>query len=350
MVVTSSLKVLIEKGKEFGKLTAQEIDNAIIEFNISDNELESFYILIEENNIEILDDYSHTLEKDYGADSIEDFDTDDPIKVYLREIGRTPLLTYEDEIELAMRIAENDENAKKCLIEANYRLVVSIAKRYVGREMQFLDLIQEGNIGLMKAVDKYDYTKGFKFSTYATWWIRQAITRAIADQAKTIRKPVHLGEKYNKIKKISTQLLNENGCEPTIEQIAEKYGSTPNVICEILSYSQDVVSLDTPIGEEDDSQLADFIPDNESLSPFDEVEKITLREILLSMFKERLTSREELVIRLRYGIDTGEPPMTLEKIGELLNITRERVRQIEAKALRKLRHPSCIKLLRDYLE
>ena len=273
---------------------------------------------------------------------------DDPVRVYLKEIGRVPLLTSEEEIELAIRISDDDKKAKQRLAEANLRLVVSIAKRYVGRGMQFLDLIQEGNLGLIKAVEKFDYTKGFKFSTYATWWIRQAITRAIADQARTIRIPVHMVETINKVKKTSSQLLHKNGRDPSAEEIAEELGMTPDKVREILRLAQEPVSLETPIGEEEDSHLGDFIPDDEALSPADAASISLLKEQLAEVLKT-LTPREEKVLSLRFGLEDGHP-RTLEEVGKEFNVTRERIRQIEAKALRKLRHPSRSKKLRDFLD
>lgn len=273
---------------------------------------------------------------------------DDPVKVYLKEIGKVPLLTPEEEIDLAIRIIDDDEFAKNRLAEANLRLVVSIAKRYVGRGMQFLDLIQEGNLGLIKAVDKFDYTKGFKFSTYATWWIRQAITRAIADQARTIRIPVHMVETINKVKKTNSQLLHENGRDPTAEEIADKLELPVEKVREILRVAQEPVSLETPIGEEEDSHLGDFIPDDDTQAPVDAASMILLKEQLTDVLKT-LTPREGKVLSLRFGLEDGHP-RTLEEVGKEFNVTRERIRQIEAKALRKLRHPSRSKKLRDFLD
>ncbi len=356
----SALKALVEKGKTVGKLTTQEIDNAILELDIEIEELDKLYELIETNNIEIIDDLG-----DMARDAITDetdmaksddgglgdnktLVMDDPVRVYLKEIGRVPLLTSEEEIELAIRISEDDKKAKQRLAEANLRLVVSIAKRYVGRGMQFLDLIQEGNLGLIKAVEKFDYTKGFKFSTYATWWIRQAITRAIADQARTIRIPVHMVETINKVKKTSSQLLHKNGRDPSAEEIAEELNMTPDKVREILRLAQEPVSLETPIGEEEDSHLGDFIPDDEALSPADAASITLLKEQLAEVLKT-LTPREEKVLSLRFGLEDGHP-RTLEEVGKEFNVTRERIRQIEAKALRKLRHPSRSKKLRDFLD
>ena len=356
----SAIKALIEKGKAVGKLTTQEIDNAIVELDIEMEELDKLYELIEANNIELIDDLG-----DMARDAITDesdlaksddgglgenkaLAMDDPVRVYLKEIGRVPLLTSEEEIELAIRIADDDKKAKQRLAEANLRLVVSIAKRYVGRGMQFLDLIQEGNLGLIKAVEKFDYTKGFKFSTYATWWIRQAITRAIADQARTIRIPVHMVETINKVKKTSSQLLHKNGHDPSAEEIAEELDMSPDKVREILRLAQEPVSLETPIGEEEDSHLGDFIPDDEALSPADAASISLLKEQLAEVLKT-LTPREEKVLSLRFGLEDGHP-RTLEEVGKEFNVTRERIRQIEAKALRKLRHPSRSKKLRDFLD
>ncbi len=355
-----ALKMLVEKGKAVGKLTTQEIDNAILELDIDMDELEKLYEMIEANNIELIDDLGDmardaiTDESDLaktddgGAGDSKTIVMDDPVRVYLKEIGRVPLLTSEEEIELAIRISEDDKKAKQRLAEANLRLVVSIAKRYVGRGMQFLDLIQEGNLGLIKAVDKFDYTKGFKFSTYATWWIRQAITRAIADQARTIRIPVHMVETINKVKKTSSQLLHKNGRDPSPEEIGEELNMSPDKVREILRLAQEPVSLETPIGEEEDSHLGDFIPDDEALSPADAASASLLKEQLAEVLKT-LTPREEKVLSLRFGLEDGHP-RTLEEVGKEFNVTRERIRQIEAKALRKLRHPSRSKKLRDFLD
>ncbi len=268
--------------------------------------------------------------------------------MYLKEIGKVPLLTAEEEVELAKRMEQGDEEAKKQLIEANLRLVVSIAKRYVGRGMLFLDLIQEGNLGLIKAVEKFDYRKGYKFSTYATWWIRQAITRAIADQARTIRIPVHMVETINKMVRVSRQLVQEKGRDPLPEEIAEEMGITEEKVREIMKIAQDPVSLETPIGEEEDSHLGDFIPDEEALAPADAAAYILLKEQLVDVL-DTLTPREEKVLRLRFGLDDGRA-RTLEEVGKEFDVTRERIRQIEAKALRKLRHPSRSKKLKDYLD
>ena len=356
----SFIKQLLEKGKSTGKLTTQEIDAAIMEMAIDIEELDKLYETIESMHIEIVEDFDEDLvfenaDFDINAPGAVETGTaaeeknasfDDPVKVYLKEIGKVPLLSPEEEIELAMRIAEDDPQAKKRLAEANLRLVVSIAKRYVGRGMQFLDLIQEGNLGLIKAVDKFDYTKGFKFSTYATWWIRQAITRAIADQARTIRIPVHMVETINRVKKTGSQLLHENGKEPTADEIAEKLDMPADKVREILRVSQEPISLETPIGEEEDSHLGDFIPDNEALSPEDAASALLLKEEVAEVLKT-LTPREAEVISLRFGLEDGRCH-TLEEVGERFEVTRERVRQIEAKALRKLIHPSRRKRLMDF--
>ena len=353
---------LIEKGKAAGKLTAQEIDVAILEMDFDIDELDKLYVTLEANNIEIVDDFSESIADMMSFDSeigsnlnleVDEAEAvavqmDDPVKAYLKEIGKIPLLTAEEEIDLAMRMAENDERAKKRLVEANLRLVVSIAKRYGGRGMQFLDLIQEGNMGLIKAVDKFDYTKGFKFSTYATWWIRQSITRSIADQARTIRIPVHMVETINKVKKTSNQLLHLNGREPTPEEIAKELGMTSEKVRDILRVAQEPVSLETPIGEEEDSHLGDFIPDEDALAPADAVSQMMLKEDIEKALKT-LTPREAKVISLRFGLDDGHPK-TLEEVGAMFDVTRERIRQIEAKALRKLRHPMRIKLLRGHID
>ena len=294
-------------------------------------------ILSEEDEVEIIDD----------ADVLEGVSTEDPVRMYLKEIGNVPLLSTEEEVALAQRVEAGDESAKKQLIEANLRLVVSIAKKYVGRGMPFLDLIQEGNMGLMKAVDKFDYSKGFKFSTYATWWIRQAITRGIADTGRTIRVPVHMVETINKTLRMTRTLLQELGREPTPEEVAERLGVPVARVREVLKSSRDPVSLDTPIGEEDDSHLGDFIEDDSALSPADSAAFSMLREEL-STALESLTDRERQVVQLRFGLIDGRA-RTLEEVGKEFNVTRERIRQIEAKALRKLRHPSRSKRLRDFL-
>ena len=348
------LKELLESGKQKGRLTTKEISDALEELDYDVEQADKLYDTFEAYNIEIVEDdggesiapaSNEELESVLSADGIS---IDDPVKVYLKEIGRVPLLSAEEEVELAIRMSEGDVAAKKRLSEANLRLVVSIAKRYVGRGMQFLDLIQEGNLGLIKAVEKFDHTKGFKFSTYATWWIRQAITRAIADQARTIRIPVHMVETINKVKKVNSQLLHENGHEPTNEQIAEKLEMPVEKVREIMRVAQEPVSLETPIGEEEDSHLGDFIPDEDAPAPSDVASHTMLKEQLAEVLST-LTPREEKVLRLRFGLEDGRS-RTLEEVGKEFNVTRERIRQIEAKALRKLRHPSRSKKLKDFLE
>ncbi|MEE0100172.1 MAG: RNA polymerase sigma factor RpoD [Acutalibacteraceae bacterium] len=356
------MKELAEQGKAKGQLSTKEILDAIGEIDFDPEQLEKFYDSLETMGVEIVEDdfddipledieiavtgsSSPATPEDTSAENIA---IDDPVKVYLKEIGRVPLLTPEEEIDLAIRISKGDANAKKRLSEANLRLVVSIAKRYLGRGMQFLDLIQEGNLGLIKAVEKFDYTKGFKFSTYATWWIRQAITRAIADQARTIRIPVHMVETINKVKKVSSQLLHTNGHEPTADEIAEELDMPVDKVREIMRVAQEPVSLETPIGEEEDSHLGDFIPDDDAPAPADAASHTLLKE-QLSEVLDTLTSREEKVLRLRFGLEDGRS-RTLEEVGREFNVTRERIRQIEAKALRKLRHPSRSKKLKDFLD
>ena len=348
------LKELLESGKQKGRLTTKEISDALEELDYDVEQVDKLYDTFEAYNIEIVEDdggesiapaSNEELESVLSADGIS---IDDPVKVYLKEIGRVPLLSAEEEVELAIRMSEGDVAAKKRLSEANLRLVVSIAKRYVGRGMQFLDLIQEGNLGLIKAGEKFDHTKGFKFSTYATWWIRQAITRAIADQARTIRIPVHMVETINKVKKVNSQLLHENGHEPTNEQIAEKLEMPVEKVREIMRVAQEPVSLETPIGEEEDSHLGDFIPDEDAPAPSDVASHTMLKEQLAEVLST-LTPREEKVLRLRFGLEDGRS-RTLEEVGKEFNVTRERIRQIEAKALRKLRHPSRSKKLKDFLE
>ena len=348
------LKELLESGKQKGRLTTKEISDALEELDYDVEQVDKLYDTFEAYNIEIVEDdggesiapaSNEELESVLSADGIS---IDDPVKVYLKEIGRVPLLSAEEEVELAIRMSEGDVAAKKRLSEANLRLVVSSANRYVGRGMQFLDLIQEGNLGLIKAVEKFDHTKGFKFSTYATWWIRQAITRAIADQARTIRIPVHMVETINKVKKVNSQLLHENGHEPTNEQIAEKLEMPVEKVREIMRVAQEPVSLETPIGEEEDSHLGDFIPDEDAPAPSDVASHTMLKEQLAEVLST-LTPREEKVLRLRFGLEDGRS-RTLEEVGKEFNVTRERIRQIEAKALRKLRHPSRSKKLKDFLE
>lgn len=356
------LKELTELGKQKGNLTNQDILDAIGELDFDPEKLEKLYDNLEAQGIEIVEDmgeikiddielsYEESKEGEEGAQASSDqnITIDDPVKVYLKEIGRVPLLTSEEEVELAIRISDGDIQAKQRLSEANLRLVVSIAKRYLGRGMQFLDLIQEGNLGLIKAVEKFDYTKGFKFSTYATWWIRQAITRAIADQARTIRIPVHMVETINKVKKVQSQLLHQNGHEPSPDEIAEEIEMPVDKVREIMRVAQEPVSLETPIGEEEDSHLGDFIPDNDAPAPADAASHTMLREQLADVLST-LTPREEKVLRLRFGLEDGRS-RTLEEVGKEFNVTRERIRQIEAKALRKLRHPSRSRKLKDYLD
>ena len=347
---------LLEKVKAAGKLPQHELDAAFADMAFTDEEISLFYEQCHLLNLvpaeeELLDDDIETRLAEEDALSLESGSSpDDPVKIYLKEIGRIPLLTPEEETELARRLAENpdDRAAKNRLSEANLRLVVSIAKKYIGRGMQFLDLIQEGNMGLLKAVDKFDYTKGFKFSTYATWWIRQSITRAIADQARTIRIPVHMVETITRVKKASSQLLHLNGKDPSEEDIADYLGMPLDKVREVMRIAQEPVSLETPIGEEEDSHLGDFIPDNHAQSPNDAANNTMLKEQLEEVLST-LTEREADVLRMRYGLD-DEPPRTLEDVGKAFNVTRERIRQIEAKALRKLRHPSRSKKVKDYLE
>ena len=358
------IRSLIENGRRSGKLTNSEIGDAMEEsgHGLDVEQMEKLYEELESSGIEVIDDDPTDMLNDPAlvGETGEEYDDsltadgvaiDDPVKVYLKEIGRVPLLTPDEEIELALKIQSGGpegEKAKQRLSEANLRLVVSIAKRYVGRGMQFLDLIQEGNLGLIKAVEKFDHTKGFKFSTYATWWIRQAITRAIADQARTIRIPVHMVETINKVKKVSSQLLHENGHEPTADEIAEKLEMPVDKVREIMRVAQEPVSLETPIGEEEDSHLGDFLPDEDAPVPAEAASQTLLKEQLADVLKT-LTPREEKVLRLRFGLEDGRP-RTLEEVGKEFNVTRERIRQIEAKALRKLRHPSRSKKLRDFLD
>ena len=350
------VKELLELGKQKGQLNNQDILDAIGEIDFDPEQLEKLYDNLEQQGIEIVEDMGDIKIDDIDLGDGKDSDfvadgavtVDDPVKVYLKEIGRVPLLSSEEEIDLAIRIANGDVQAKQRLSEANLRLVVSIAKRYLGRGMQFLDLIQEGNLGLIKAVDKFDYTKGFKFSTYATWWIRQAITRAIADQARTIRISVHMVETINKVKKVQSQLLHQNGHEPTPDEIADELDLPVDKVREIMRVAQEPVSLETPIGEEEDSHLGDFIPDDGAPAPADAASHTMLREQLSDVLST-LTPREEKVLRLRFGLEDGRS-RTLEEVGKEFNVTRERIRQIEAKALRKLRHPSRSRKLKDYLD
>ena len=359
-----SIRNLIEQGRRAGKLTSTEISDAMEESSrvIDAEQMEKLYEELESNGIEVVDDDATDMSAvaDMGEEGMDDFEDtvtsdgitiDDPVKVYLKEIGRVPLLTPDEEVQLALDIqkgGKDGERAKQRLSEANLRLVVSIAKRYVGRGMQFLDLIQEGNLGLIKAVEKFDYRKGYKFSTYATWWIRQAITRAIADQARTIRIPVHMVETINKLIRVSRQLLQELGREPTPEEIAEEMNMPVDRVREILKISQEPVSLETPIGEEEDSHLGDFIQDDNVPVPSDAAAFTLLKEQLVEVLGT-LTEREQKVLRLRFGLDDGRA-RTLEEVGKEFNVTRERIRQIEAKALRKLRHPSRSRKLKDYLD
>ncbi len=409
-----TIRELIETGKRNGKLTTKEINDAIEETGFDVEQIDKLYETLERNNVEIVDEpdpeaeaftlTEASVDMFESALSAEGVAIDDPVKVYLKEIGRVPLLTPDEEIKLALAIQEGNkavetkqekfasvleleqnkklsirerteamnalldtmssaqreelktldrligqgDRAKQRLSEANLRLVVSIAKRYVGRGMQFLDLIQEGNLGLIKAVEKFDHTKGFKFSTYATWWIRQAITRAIADQARTIRIPVHMVETINKVKKVSSQLLHQNGHEPTADEISEALDMPVEKVREIMRVAQEPVSLETPIGEEEDSHLGDFIPDEDAPVPAEAASHTLLKEQLASVLGS-LTPREEKVLRLRFGLEDGRP-RTLEEVGKEFNVTRERIRQIEAKALRKLRHPSRSKRLKDFLD
>ncbi|MBE6840367.1 MAG: RNA polymerase sigma factor RpoD [Ruminococcus sp.] len=355
----NTIETLMEQGKTNGKLTTKEITDALEELDFDVDQLNTFYDNCETLNIEIVEDFSLDTDLKVGLDasltddlemalSTEGIAIDDPVKIYLKEIGRVPLLSPEEEIELAQRMSTGDPYARKRLSEANLRLVVSIAKKYVGRGMQFLDLIQEGNLGLIKAVEKFDYTKGFKFSTYATWWIRQAITRAIADQARTIRIPVHMVETITKVKKVSSQLLHENGHDPTPDEIAERLEMSVDKVREIMRIAQDPVSLETPIGEEEDSHLGDFIPDDDAPAPSEAANHTLLREQLNEVLNT-LTEREAKVLKLRFGLEDGKS-RTLEEVGQRFEVTRERIRQIEAKALRKLRHPSRSKKVKDFLD
>lgn len=344
------VKRLIDKGKKSGSLTYKEIMDELDEIELSTEQIEKIYEVLESMGIDVIGDMGdmEVTEEDLDLSVPEGIAIDDPVRMYLKEIGKVPLLTSEEEIELATRIEQGDVAAKKKLAEANLRLVVSIAKRYVGRGMLFLDLIQEGNLGLIKAVEKFDFRKGFKFSTYATWWIRQAITRAIADQARTIRIPVHMVETINKLIRVSRQLLQELGREPLPEEVAKIMEMPVDKVREIMKIAQEPVSLETPIGEEEDSHLGDFIPDDEAPAPAEAAAFTMLKEQLINVL-DTLTPREEKVLRLRFGLDDGRA-RTLEEVGKEFNVTRERIRQIEAKALRKLRHPSRSKKLKDYLD
>ncbi|MGE5329725.1 MAG: RNA polymerase sigma factor RpoD [Deltaproteobacteria bacterium] len=348
------IKELIEKGKAKGMLTYKEIMDALEEIDLDPEQIEKIYDTLENFGIDIIGDFESEVadlqlnEEEIDLTVPEGISIDDPVRMYLKEIGKVPLLSAEDEIDLAQKMEKGDSEAKRKLAEANLRLVVSIAKRYVGRGMLFLDLIQEGNLGLIKAVEKFDYRKGYKFSTYATWWIRQAITRAIADQARTIRIPVHMVETINKLIRVSRQLLQELGREPLPEEIAKEMALTVDKVREIMKIAQEPVSLETPIGEEEDSHLGDFIPDDDAPAPSEAAAFTLLKEQLIDVL-DTLTPREEKVLRLRFGLDDGRA-RTLEEVGKEFNVTRERIRQIEAKALRKLRHPSRSKKLKDYLD
>ena len=354
----AKLNELYELGKRKGTLTYKEIMNALMELDMDPDQLDKVLETLEALGVEVVNELEPQPEAepaDTADTKLEDdlsvpegISIDDPVRMYWKEIGKVPLLTAEEEIEIAKRLETGDEEAKKKLSEANLRLVVSIAKRYVGRGMLFLDLIQEGNLGLIKAVEKFDYRKGFKFSTYATWWIRQAITRAIADQARTIRIPVHMVETINKLIRVSRQLLQQYGREPTPEEIAKEMGISEAKVREIIKIAQEPVSLETPIGEEEDSHLGDFIADDDTPAPAEAASFALMKEQLLDVL-DTLTPREEKVLRLRFGLDAGRQ-RTLEEVGKEFNVTRERIRQIEAKALRKLRHPSRSKKLKDYLD
>ena len=348
------LNELYEDAKSKGTITKDDIANQVMELEIDADQMNKIYETLDSMGVDVVNEFDPVLPDELiepeqiDLSVPEGISIDDPVRMYLKEIGKVPLLSAEEEIEIAKRMEEGDEEAKKKLTEANLRLVVSIAKRYVGRGMLFLDLIQEGNLGLIKAVDKFDYRKGYKFSTYATWWIRQAITRAIADQARTIRIPVHMVETINKVKKANSQLLHQNGREPTADEISEYLEMPVDKVREILRVAQEPVSLETPIGEEEDSHLGDFIPDDDALAPADAASMSLLKEQLADVLKT-LTPREEKVLSLRFGLEDGNPK-TLEEVGKEFNVTRERIRQIEAKALRKLRHPSRSKKLKDFLD
>ena len=329
-----------------GSISTNALCDIMEKYDMNAGQMDFVYKVLGEAGIQVVDEDER--DRELFEQALSDIGLDDPVKMYLKDIGRVPLLSADEEIELARRMQEGDESAKSRLTEANLRLVVSIAKRYVGRGMLFLDLIEEGNLGLIKAVEKFDYSKGYKFSTYATWWIRQSITRAIADQARTIRIPVHMVETINKLTRVQRMLLQDLGREPTPAEIAEKMGVTEERVIEIQKIAQDPVSLETPIGEEEDSHLGDFIEDEKTPTPGDSVTFTMLKEQLLTVL-DTLTPREEKVLRLRYGLDDGKP-RTLEEVGKEFNVTRERIRQIEAKALRKLRHPSRSKKLKDFLD
>lgn len=351
---------LLEKGKKRGILTYKEINDSLEEIEMEPDQIETIYESLEDMGIDVVEDIRHEEIADIVDIVIDEeildpekilaegISIDDPVRMYLKEIGKVPLLSAEEEVELAKRMERGDQEGKRKLAEANLRLVVSIAKRYVGRGMLFLDLIQEGNLGLIKAVEKFDYRKGYKFSTYATWWIRQAITRAIADQARTIRIPVHMVETINKLIRVSRQLVQELGREPSPEEIAKEMDISEEKVREILKIAQEPVSLETPIGEEEDSHLGDFIEDEDAPAPAEAAAFTLLKEQLEDVL-DTLTDREEKVLRLRFGLDDGRS-RTLEEVGKVFGVTRERIRQIEAKALRKLRHPSRSKKLKEYLD
>ena len=354
----SRLGELYESARVKGSISYDEILAIIATDELEPEQFEVMLETLENMGVQVTRDNQSIKEKEESAQEPEEdeidlsipeaVNIDDTVRMYLKEIGKVPLLTADEEVEIAKRMKTGDDEAKRQLAEANLRLVVSIAKRYVGRGMQFLDLIQEGNLGLIKAVEKFDYTKGFKFSTYATWWIRQAITRAIADQARTIRIPVHMVETINKLIRISRQLLQEYGREPTPEEIAKAMGISENKVREIIKIAQEPVSLETPIGEEEDSHLGDFIQDEDAPAPAEAASNALMKELLWEVL-DTLTPREAKVLRLRFGLDDGNP-RTLEEVGKEFHVTRERIRQIEAKALRKLRHPSRSRKLKDYLE
>ncbi len=356
-ITNQKVAKILSKAKENGKITYGELANELVDINAEEidkvfDEFEKMGVDIlkddtEEPDMEDLEEVEEIPLEEINVNTLEGTSVDDPVRMYLREIGKIPLLTYEQELELAKRVLENDEEAKQKLAESNLRLVVSIAKKYVGRGMLFLDLIQEGNMGLIKAVEKFDYTKGYKFSTYATWWIRQAITRAIADQARTIRIPVHMVETINKLIRTSRHLLQQLGREPTPEELAKELEMPVEKVMEIQKIAQDPVSLETPIGEEDDSHLGDFIQDEDSPAPHDSAAYTLLKEQLEEVMNT-LTPREAKVLKLRFGLEDGKA-RTLEEVGKEFMVTRERIRQIEAKALRKLRHPSRSKRLKDYM-
>lgn len=337
---------IIDDYKKKGTITNEALFDRLEKYDIDSEQMEVINDKLEENGIDIIEDI--TQEKDFYDQLIKEISVGDHVKLYLKDIGKYPLLSTEEEIELAKRMEQGDEDAKQQLSQSNLRLVVNIAKRYVGRGMHFLDLIQEGNLGLIKAVEKFDYTRGYKFSTYATWWIRQSITRAIADQARTIRIPVHMVETIHKLSRVSRTLLQELGRDPFPAEIAERMGISEEKVIEIQKINQEPVSLETPIGEEEDSHLGDFIEDEGAKSPSDIVSFAMLREQLISVLNT-LTPREEKVLRLRYGVDDGRP-RTLEEVGKEFNVTRERIRQIEAKALRKLRNPTRLKKLKDFVD